>query len=300
MTIALRPDETGDLAHEPDRQGSIRALSLSGFHRIAYTDWGPADAENTVICVHGLTRQGRDFDYLARRLADAGMRVVCPDLVGRGRSGALSTAAEYVFPQYCSDMGALIASLHAKRLHWVGTSLGGLIGMVLAASDDTPIEKLVINDIGPDVPFSATVRVSTRLALEPSSFATLEDAEAYTRKTYAACGPMSDADWRHMTIHSVRLDLERDRYVLLLDPSVRTAFNLFWYYRMSLWRYWRAIRAPLLLVHGDQSDFMPAGLVDDMRRSQPQMLAYRVAGAGHMPSLMQPDQIEAVATFLAA
>lgn len=283
---------------EPDRLGHVDGLSLSGFHKVAYTDWGPLDAEETVVCVHGLTRQGRDFDALAGRLAKDGYRVVCPDLVGRGRSGWLPNLTDYVFPQYCADMGILLASLHAKKLHWVGTSLGGLIGMVLASVPNSPISKLAINDIGPEVPHSASWRVGLRLASGGGPFRSLDEAEAYIRHIYVACGPLSDAEWRHMTIHSFRE--EDGRFVSRLDPKVRLAYQWFLYYRMSMWNYWRKLDKPVLLVHGAKSDFLPAATVRRMQDAVPHMRTFLVPEAGHMPSLMVDDQIEAIRSFIAA
>src|SRR5437870_5834446 len=144
---------------EPDRSGSIRGLSLTGFHELAYVDWGPSEAGIPVVCIHGLSRQGRDFEYLASHLAAAGRRVVCPDLVGRGRSGRLRDANEYALPQYCADINALIAHLDAGQVDWVGTSLGGLIGIVLAGLPETPIRRIVVNDIGPYLPWSGLARI---------------------------------------------------------------------------------------------------------------------------------------------
>jgi pimeloyl-ACP methyl ester carboxylesterase len=137
---------------EPDRYGELSGWSLTGFHRIAYTDWGPSHANVPVVCVHGLTRQGRDFDYLASHLSRMGRRVVCPDLVGHGRSGRLRSADRYAIPQYCADIHALIARLGAAQVDWIGTSLGGVVGMVLAGLPGTPIRRIVINDIGPSFP----------------------------------------------------------------------------------------------------------------------------------------------------
>lgn len=294
--MASRTKNLSGKRAEPDRHGIVKGLSLSGFHDIAYTDWGPLDAKETVLCVHGLTRQGRDFDALARELADAGYRVVCPDLVGRGRSGWLSNTTDYVFPQYCADMGILLASLKAERLHWVGTSLGGLIGMVLAAVPGSPIERLVLNDIGPEVPYAASLRVSMRIASDPRSFASMDDAEHYTRRTYAGCGPLSDEQWQHLTIHSVRQ--EAGRLVPAIDPKVGTAFQWFFYYRMSLWNYWNKLSGPVMLVHGAKSDFVPASLVSSMRKAVPHLVTHEVAHAGHMPSLMRADEIAAIRSFL--
>jgi pimeloyl-ACP methyl ester carboxylesterase len=149
------------------RLDSFLGLSLGGFHRVAYWDWGPVDAERTVVCVHGLTRQGRDFDALAQVLVQSGWRVVCPDLVGRGRSAWLRNPAGYTLLQYGADMNALLARLDVKAVDWIGTSLGGLVGMILAAQPDSPIRRLVINDIGPFIPNSALRRLGAYLDDEP-------------------------------------------------------------------------------------------------------------------------------------
>src|SRR3954452_6632278 len=142
-------------APEPDRYGIACGLSTAGFHRIAYTDWGPLKEEAAVLCLHGLTRQGRDFDYLAAVLARHGRRVVCPDLPGRGRSDRLPSAFHYVFPQHCADAAVMVGATASVQVDWVGTSIGGLIGIVLAGVPGSPIRRLVINDIGPSVPAAA-------------------------------------------------------------------------------------------------------------------------------------------------
>ena len=147
----------------PDRTGSVRGLTRRSFHRIAFTDWGPASAVRPVVCVHGLTRNGRDFDHLATALVDTGRRVICPDLPGRGQSERLHDSSDYVLPQYCSDMTVVMASLGATEVDWIGTSLGGLIGMVLAALPGSPIRRIVINDIGPYLPWSGLLRLGTNL-----------------------------------------------------------------------------------------------------------------------------------------
>ena len=286
------------LALEPDRARFVRGLSTSGFHRIAYADWGPEEAETTVVCVHGLTRQGRDFDYLARDLAGRGFRVVCPDLVGRGRSGWLPNVLDYVFPQYCADMATLLATLRSSTIHWVGTSLGGLIGMVLTGMAGSPISRLVVNDIGPDVPASAVARVGIRIVGDPSSFASLDEAERYNRKIFASCGDLSDEQWRHFTVHALRRDETTGRYMPLIDPKVGTAYSWLWYYQMTLWNYWRRIKTPVLAIHGEHSDFVPQHLLREMKRAVPQLQTHEVAATGHMPMLMSAAEIDVVRTFL--
>src|SRR6266550_3701947 len=200
---------------EPDRRGAILGLSLTGFHEVAYVDWGPADAGVPVLCVHGLSRQGRDFDYLAAELAGTGRRVICPDLVGRGRSGRLRNPNEYALPQYCADMNALVARLGAEQVDFVGTSLGGLIGMVLAGMPGNSIRRLVVNDIGPFLPWKGLERIGTYLSAMPPDFRDLGEAETYFRKVLAPFGDLTDEGWMHITRHSVEWHASRERYVTL-------------------------------------------------------------------------------------
>ena len=129
------------------REQSVQCISPAGLHRMAYTEWGEPDNPKVLVCVHGLTRSGRDFDFLAERLAGE-YRVVCPDVVGRGRSDWLKNKALYGVPQYAADMVTLLARLNVDSVHWLGTSMGGLIGMALAAQENTPIARLVLNDVG--------------------------------------------------------------------------------------------------------------------------------------------------------
>src|SRR6476646_4544525 len=177
---------------EPDRKGVIQGLSMTGFHDFAYVDWGSFDDSVPIICVHGLSRQGRDFDYLASYLSASGRRVVCPDLVGRGQSGRLRDPNEYALPQYCADMNALIAALDAGQVDWVGTSLGGLIGIVLAGLPGNPIRRLVINDIAPYLPWAGLARIGSYISAMPVDFHDLGEAEAYFREVLAPFGSLSD------------------------------------------------------------------------------------------------------------
>src|SRR4029453_13958806 len=197
---------------EPDRRGTIRGLSLTGFHELPYVDWGPPDATVPVICVHGLSRQGRDFDYLAADLAASGRRVICPDLVGRGRSGRLRNPNEYALPQYCADINSLLARIGADQVDWVGTSLGGLIGIVLAGLPGTPIRRLVVNDIGPYLPWSGLARIGSYLSSAPTAFERIAAAESYLREVLAPFGDLTDEHWAHLTRHSVARDPASGRY----------------------------------------------------------------------------------------
>jgi pimeloyl-ACP methyl ester carboxylesterase len=287
-------------APAPDREGRIRGLSLSGFHEVAYVDWGPREDEIPVICVHGLTRQGRDFDHLAVHLATRGRRVVCPDLPGRGRSGRLRDPNEYALPQYCADMNALIARLGALEVDFIGTSLGGLIGMVLAGQPGSPIRRLVVNDIGPYLPWSGLARLGRYVGSMPAGFATFEDAEAYFREVLAPFGALDDAQWQHLSRHSVAWDPAEEHFALLCDREIVRAFRNPWHYSLDVWRYWKTIAAPVLVLRGVDSDLLPADLAREMGRRNPRTLLHEIAGCGHAPPLMAADQIEVVTHFLEA
>lgn len=295
---ATRGKAKQTLDSEPDRTGRILGLSRSGFHDIAYVEWGPEDADHVVICVHGLTRQGRDFDYLAHELASQGRRVICPDLVGRGRSGWLRDPADYTVLQYCADMNALIARTRARSVDWVGTSLGGLIGIVLAGLPDSPIRRLVINDIGPVVPINALQRIGRYVADMPETFATLDAAERYLREVLSPFGEVAGEHWAHLARHSVRKDSEQDRYVTLCDPAILQALRAPSNPGAHLWAYWDAIDRPILVVRGRDSDFLPSYLSNEMARRNPNTIVHDVPGCGHAPTLMPRDQTKAVAAFL--
>ena len=201
---------------------SLQGLSPRGFHRLHVTLWGEAGTQESVICAHGLTRQGRDFDALAGRLAADGLRVACPDVVGRGRSGWLRDAAGYGYPQYMADTVPLLAALAAEQVDWIGTSMGGLLGMMLAAQPDTPIRRLVINDVGPFIPKAALERIGGYLG-QDWRFPDLAAAEAHLRQVHAPFGPLSDAQWRHLTEHSVAAAPD-GQYRFAYDPGIAQPF----------------------------------------------------------------------------
>src|SRR5262245_28719816 len=177
------------------------ALIAQGFTRVAYTEWGPRDAEQTVVCVHGLTRNSRDFDFLAQRLAQRGIRVVAPDLPGRGRSERLARGHLYATPAYLSVMAGLLSRLNVAAVDWVGTSLGGHIGMELAALPGAPIRRLVLNDFGARLQGVALNRLGKYSRLK-RQFASIDELEQHLRIIYQPFGALTDAQWRHMAEHS--------------------------------------------------------------------------------------------------
>ena len=220
-----------------------------GFHRIAYTEWGQASAQPPVICVHGLTRNGRDFDCLAHALEGNGRQVFCPDIVGRGKSTWLANPADYNYVQYLADMTALIARTGAGSVDWVGTSMGGHIGMLLAAEANTPIRRLVINDAAPFVP-----RIRAHVGQSPV-FDDLEGVEKYMREMYAPFGDLSDENWRHLARYGARTTPD-NKLSLAWDPAIALPF-LAVNQDVDLWSAYDRIRCPVLLLRGLDSGVLP-------------------------------------------
>ena len=274
---------------------SIACVGPHGFHRLAYLEWpGPRDAL-TVICVHGLTRNARDFDTLAEALSDR-YRVVCPDMPGRGQSAWLPASEDYAYPLYIADIVTLIARLDVAALDFVGTSMGGLIGILLAAMPGAPIRRLVVNDVGPVVPKDGIERIAAYVGLDPS-FPDLDALEAALRRIHAPFGPLSDAQWRHMALHSARRKPDGG-FGLAYDPKIAEPFKKQPIEDVDLWSSWDAISCPTLVLRGAQSDILRRQDADAMTQRGPKARLVEFAGIGHAPSLTAPDQIAAIGDFL--
>ena len=278
------------------RSGRVLCLSAGGFHHTAYVEWGRPEAARTILCVHGLTRNGRDFDALAAALAETGARVVCPDVVGRGHSDWLADPAGYGFPQYLADMTALLARLDVEAVDWVGTSMGGLIGMMLAAQPNTPIRRLVINDVGPFIPKDALERIGTYVGADPS-FADVAAAEAYIREVNAPFGDLTDAQWRHLAETSVR-PVEGGGVKFRYDPAIATPFTQTPIEDVDLWPLWDRIACPVLVLRGADSDLLLAETAAEMARRGPCAEVVEIAGCGHAPALMDDHQIGVIRDWL--
>ena len=280
------------------KNNSILSLSAAGFHRIAYTEWGTAAAPRTVVCVHGLTRNGRDFDVLAAALADAA-RVVCPDVAGRGGSGWLADSSAYAYPQYLADMSALIARLDTDAVDWIGTSMGGLIGMFMAVQPNTPVRRLIVNDVGPFIPKAALQRIAEYVGAG-RSFADVAEVEAYLREVHAPFGPLSDEQWRHFVEHSVR-EVDGGRVALHYDPGIADAFRkgpIEEIDDLDLWSVWDKISCPVLVLRGAESDLLLAETAAEMAARGPKADIVEIAGCGHAPMLMDESQIAVVRDWL--
>ena len=273
---------------------TLRCLGPHGFHRMAYAEWGAADNPQVVICVHGLTRNGRDFDALAAAL-ESRRRVLCPDVAGRGRSEWLADKQGYGYPLYLADMAALVARSGAEQVDWVGTSMGGLIGMMLAAQPNTPIRRLVLNDVGPLIPKSALERIASYVGKDPR-FASFEALEQYIRTVSAPFGPFTDTQWHHLTEYTARRHQD-GTFGLVYDPAIGDAFAAP-LQDVSLWPFWDAISCPTLLLRGQQSDLLLRETAEEMTRRGPKAKLVEFAGVGHAPMLMAQDQISIVQEFL--
>ena len=281
------------------RHGQVLGVSKVAFHRIAYTEWGPEDARRVVVCVHGLTRQGRDFDRLAGFLAQHGYRVICPDLPGRGRSDWLTNPDDYGLPQYCMDMTVLLAKSTAESVDWIGTSLGGLVGMVMAALPGSPIRRLVVNDIGPFLAWPALYRIGANLRQMPTEFPDFAAANVYYREILSSFGELDDEDWLHLIEHSIQRT-EDGRYRMLCDPGIARAFRPGLLYNLNLWKYWDAVQCPTLLLRGEHSDLLLRDTAQQMTMRGPLTTLVEIPGCGHAPPLLAQEQIDIIADWFAA
>jgi len=279
---------------EPRRR-SVQCASAKGLHRMAYLEWGDPRNRDVLICVHGLTRSARDFDNLARELCGH-YRVVCPDVAGRGESDRLADPMLYVVPQYAADMVTLIARLDVEAVDWVGTSLGGLIGMSLAGLAGTPVRRMVLNDCGPVIAHAALERIAAYVGMTPL-FPALADAEKYVRTISAPFGEHTDAEWRFMTENWLRK--VEGGWQAHYDPRIAEAFRATMPPGdLEFWPVYDAIRCPTLLLRGAQSDLLSKDTAQAMTRRGPKARLVEFPGIGHAPTLMHADQIAVVRDFL--
>lgn len=285
----------------PGRGPAMREHQLSchgphGPHKMAYVEWGAADNPEVLICVHGLTRNGRDFDALAEAMLDR-YRVICPDIAGRGRSNWLTHPQDYGFPLYAADMRALMAHIGAETVDWVGTSMGGLIGMLIASETPQTIRRMVLNDVGPVLTAQSLQRIGKYTGNAPL-FNDVAAAEDYIRMTSAPFGKLTDAQWRHLTIHSIR-ERPDGKYEMAYDPALAAPFRQTMVYAdLDLWSIYDAIKCPTLVIHGADSDLLTAATVREMSERGPKAKAVDIPGVGHAPVLMDDAQIALVRNFL--
>lgn len=304
------PDPSLNFVSCPDAEGR---------HRMGYWQWGDARAPHLVACVHGLSRQGRDFDVLARALlrrAAGPLRIVCPDVAGRGRSEWLRNPLGYQVPQYVGDMVALLAHLHAQApvaaLDWVGTSMGGLIGMGVAALGaaapvqgasllPAPVRRLVLNDVGPQIQWEALARIGTYLG-QTGRFASFEEAADAMWAISRSFGPHGRDEWLALSRHMVR-PLPDGGFTLHYDPAIAVPFRTLTpeaalQGQEALWQAYDRITARTLLTRGAESDLLRRDTALAMTQRGPRARLVEFAGVGHAPTFVAADQVDAVASFL--
>jgi pimeloyl-ACP methyl ester carboxylesterase len=279
---------------------------------MAYWLWGPHDAAHVVVCAHGLSRQGRDFDALAQGLlarATAPLRVVCPDVVGRGRSDWLADPRGYGIPQYAGDMLQLLNQLQADApiatLDWVGTSMGGLIGITLCGAPKlplpVPVRRLVLNDVGPVIEWIALQRIGTYLG-QTGRFASVQQAADAMWLISRSFGPHTPEQWLALSQAMVK-PLPEGGFTLHYDPAIAVPFRAVTEAdatagQAALWQLYDAVRARTLLLRGADSDLLSRETAQEMMRRGPLPRLVEFEGVGHAPTLVTDSQVEAVASFL--
>ncbi|WP_255437605.1 alpha/beta fold hydrolase [Comamonas flocculans] len=280
-------------------------------HRMAYWQWnasGQPQHPHVVVCVHGLSRQGRDFDTLAKALSGSA-RVVCPDVVGRGESDWLANPEDYQIPLYAADMLALLAQLHGEgpiaRLDWVGTSMGGLIGMVLTGQQDlplpAPVRRLVLNDVGPALPWDALQRIGQYLGA-PVRFASEQQAADALWAISSSFGPHTPEQWLALSRPMLRPAPEGGLR-LHYDPAIAQPFKaltpeLAQQGEALMWQLYEQITAQVLLLRGKDSDLLSPAVAHAMGERGPHARLVEFAGVGHAPTLVAPEQVRVVAEFI--
>lgn len=272
----------------------LTSLSPHGFLRVVYYEWGEAANPRVVICVHGVGRNGRDFDVLGEALAPT-HRVLAVDMPGRGQSDWLADKNDYVFPTYLTTLTALVARSGATTVDWVGTSMGGLLGITMAAMPKSPIARLVVNDVGPTIEPAALERIAGYFGMDPR-FATYAEVETYIRTVSAPFGPLTDEQWEHVTRTNVRQHPD-GRWGPGYDPGIAVPFRAT-AAPPDLWPLWDAVRCPTLLLRGAVSDLLSAATARQMSERGPKAQLVEYPGVGHAPMLLSREQCEPVLRFL--
>jgi len=273
---------------------------------MAYREWQPARAEKrTVVCVHGLTRNGGDFDRLAEALVSEGYRVICPDLAGRGHSDWLVDASAYAVPQYVADMVTLLARIDRVEVDWVGTSLGGMVGMTLASSSTAatpPVRRLLLNDIGPVLSRAGLARIASYVG-GGKHYTEFAVAEADLRERMATFGEHDDDEFRLLSRHYFVED--GAGWNAHYDPAIGDAFADVPDDDVAFWPVWQTIDCPVMVLRGETSDLLSRETALTMTRGGPEgdgpaALLETLPGVGHAPTLIRPEQVALVSRFLSS
>lgn len=281
---------------------SVQCISPCGPHMMSYKEWGQEDNPDILMCVHGLTRVSDDFDTLAQALSDR-YRIICPDIVGRGRSSWLKDATYYILPVYVNDVLRLITHERVRQLSWLGTSMGGLIGMSLAAMHGSPVRKLILNDIGPSLNASALTRIGSYLGEQPE-FENFDKAAQYIREIFASFGPHEEGQWRTIACNVLRQD-ENGKWKRNHDPGIALPFMAQaeagrLHVEKLLWAAYDAVSCRTMVIRGGHSDLLTQDTAREMMRRGPKAELIELEGVGHAPMFMHAEQIALVSRFLAS
>ncbi len=270
------------------------AAAPKSAHEVSYTEWGSHN-ENVLVCVHGLTRNGRDFDELAKALS-ASYRVICPDMPGRGKSGWLDDHDLYNNNYYVQVIIQFLGSIGVKKVDWVGTSMGGIMGMIAAAVYPGLIGRMVLNDVGAMIPVSGMRRIASYVKDEVK-FGDASAAQKRFREIFAPFKIEKEEHWQHLFEHGLR-EVEGG-YSFNHDPAIGKPFQMpdNDYQEVDMWRLWEAVNVPTLLVRGEKSDILPREVAGKMAE-KPGVEFVEFAGYGHVPPLMNEEQIGVVKDFL--
>ncbi len=304
---------------ESPRQNFVNCMSPAGIHRMAYREWGDPDNGKILLCVHGLSRNGRDFDEVAKAMCSE-YRVVCPDIAGRGASDFLKNPASYVVPQYVSDITTLLARLQPQSVDWLGTSMGGLIALAfagvvgmaehaIAESDRNALpkttglslRKLILNDVGPAIEPASIARIAGYVGVS-MQFDSFEEAVLHMRTNAASFGPLSDEQWIEFTRAVMVQDGAKWRQHY--DLSIAQAFEglkdekILKAGEAMLWGAFDSLQCPILLIRGEQSDLLSAQTARQMQQRNSNLKMIEIEGTGHAPSLLPASQVQAVRQFL--
>jgi cobalt-zinc-cadmium efflux system protein len=291
-------EELEDVSDASCRTHYVQCASTSGLHRMAYHEWGDPNNQNVLICVHGLTRRGSDFNVLARAMSDR-YRVICPDVVGRGDSDWLPNPMLYGIPQYVADMVTLIARLGASQIDWFGTSMGGLIGIFLAGQEHSPIRRMILNDVGPKIEASALSRLSDYVG-KPLRFKTKKEGLIYLNRICAPFGTFTPQEWKEY--NGPHLIKDGSEWILHYDPNISKPFAAVTMAtaamgEMLTWKAYDAIHADMLIVRGGDSDLLSAATVKKMCEHNPRARSVEIPGVGHAPAFITPEQVSLVREF---
>jgi pimeloyl-ACP methyl ester carboxylesterase len=295
-SLFARRRPTQEASDRPPRRSDVHCLGSTGAHRMSCVEWGDTSNPRVLVCVHGLTRNARDFDDLAQALS-AHYRVICPDIVGRGESDWLAEKLAYTIPNYVMDIVQMLHHFGIKEVDWLGTSMGGLIGMGLAAQPKSPIRRLVLNDVGPVITAVSLQRIGAYVGRAPE-FPSFDAAEQFIRGVSADFGDLTDAQWRHLTQYSVKQ--EGAGWKMRYDPGIGDAFRAGPMADVAIWPIYDAIHCPTLVIRGARSDLLLAETVQEMTRRGPRAKAVEIPNVGHAPMLMDAGQIDIVRNFLLA